>query len=191
MPMGGGFNPLQALVAIAAVVAVTVLTAGIGTVIGGTILGSAALATGVSTALARRRRRSGALRHFRLVRDTRRPDAGHRLCRRDAGQLAGLQHHGAGQLCAARRAYRTETDAHSCEAGAARERHEARRRARVTAAEPPAAHLRAERYGVRPLFVSDLVYAYVDDVLMGLFDDKEESCDRRPRPLQMCGGTEE
>jgi len=50
---------------------------------------------------------------------------------------------------------------------------------------------------VRPRFVSDLVYSYVDDVLMGLFDDKEESCapparsDGRPRPLQMCGGTEE
>jgi hypothetical protein len=32
----------------------------------------------------------------------------------------------------------------------------------------------ADRYGIRPLAVSDLVYTYVDDMLMDLFDHKEE-----------------
>jgi hypothetical protein len=32
----------------------------------------------------------------------------------------------------------------------------------------------AERYGVRPLAVSDLVQSYVDDMLADIFDDREE-----------------
>jgi hypothetical protein len=46
----------------------------------------------------------------------------------------------------------------------------------------------ADRYGIRPLLVSDLVYTYVDDMLMDLFDDREEALRREVQRNGACQG---